>query len=429
MRRSLSCLPFALPGPIGYADPMRDTYDLAVVGAGAAGLVAAISGARRGVSAVLLERLPRAGKKLLATGGGRCNLLNENLAAAAFTSTDPELVGSILGRFGREEIKDFFEGLGLRLQADEAGRVYPVTNQASSVLKVLELEIGRLGVPVESGFEARRTEASAGGFKIKAADGREVTARALVLAGGGKSYPALGSNGSCYGLAASLGHSTVTPVPSAVPLLVKVRMCHLLQGQKLRVRIESRIGDQRCQRAEGELLFAKYGLSGSAVLDVSESLSVALNRENRQDASVVVDFAPFMSEEELAAEFSRRMEAGWPVKDLASGLLPEKFVLYLPQMLKEAGCSDAGGKSQEAARALAATIKAKEFRVHGTRGWNEAEFTSGGVDAREVEHGTLRSKLRRGLYFAGEVLDVQGGRGGYNLAWAWASGFVAGLLE
>jgi hypothetical protein len=408
---------------------MRDTVDLAVVGAGPAGFVAAISAARRGASAVLLERLPRPGKKLLTTGGGRCNLLHDGLSASAFTSTDPGLVSSVLDRFGGAESRRFFEGIGLRLHSDESGRVYPVTNQAASVLKVLELEAARSGVAVETGFEARILGDRAGLLTVKAADGREVGARAVVLAGGGRSYPALGSDGSGYKLAASIGHRIVTPVPSAVPLLVKVRMCHFLQGQRMKVRIESRIGGRRGQTADGELLFTQYGLSGTAVLDVSESLSIAMNREGREDVSVVVDFAPFMSEEEMAAEFERRLAAGWAPADLASGFLPEKFSHFLPRLLEEAGYVEGKGTGREAVRRLAALLKAREFRVHGTRGWNEAEFTSGGVDAREVVHGTLQSRLRNGIYFAGEILDVQGGRGGYNLAWAWASGFVAGLAE
>ena len=408
---------------------MPERFDIAVVGGGAAGLVAAVSGARRGAAVTVLERLPQAGKKLLAPGGGRSNHLNENLAAPAFTSSDPGLVASILDRFGKMEIRAFYETLGLRLQTEEDGRVYPVTNQASSVLKVLELEAGRLGIPVESGFEASGLTASSGGFSVASAAGRTVEARAVILAGGGKSYPSLGSNGSCYALAGRFGHSLVPPVPSAVPLLAKDGMCHFLQGQKLKARLASLIDGRVGRTAEGELLFTQYGLSGTAALDVSESLSIAINREGKKDTAVIVDLVPFMSEEDLAAELSRRMEAGWTTKDLGSGLLPEKFALVMPQFVRDAGASSGKGSRAGAARSLAGALKARKFAVQGTRGWNEAEFTSGGVDAREVKPRNLESKLRRGLYFAGEVLDVQGGRGGYNLAWAWASGFVAGLTE
>lgn len=405
---------------------MADTYDLAVVGAGAAGLTAAISARRLGLSAAVLERLPSPGRKILASGGGRCNLLNDGLAASSFTSTDPALVASVLERFGRREIRDFFTGLGLRLQADEKGRVYPATNQAASVLKVLELEVRRLGAPAETGFAVGRIEPRAGGFRLRAADGRVVESRTVILAGGGKCYPALGSDGSCHGLAASFGHRIVAPVPSAVPLLVKDRLCHLLQGQRLQVRVEGRIAGRAAGTAEGELLFTQYGLSGTAVLDVSEGLSIALNREGRRDVSIVVDLLPDLPAGDLEAELARRSAAGWETRNILSGLLPEKFGPLAPQL---AGAAREKSGAPGAAGRLAAALKKMEFPVQGTRGWNEAEFTAGGVDAREVKPGTLESKLRRGLYLAGEVLDVQGGRGGFNLAWAWASGFVAGLTE
>jgi len=408
---------------------MPERFDVAVVGGGAAGLVAAISAARRGASVAVLERLPRLGKKLLATGGGRANLLNENLLPSAYTSSDPELVASILGRFGKTEIRSFFESLGLRLQADESGRVYPATNQASSVLKVLELEVGRLGVSVRTSFDSAALAASSGGFSIASEDGPKVVAGAVILAGGGKSYPALGSNGSCYALAGRFGHHVVAPVPSAVPLLVKDRMCHLLQGQKLRARVTGIVDGRAGRTAEGELLFTQYGLSGTAALDASEALSIALNREGKKDVSVIVDLVPFMSEKDLAAELSKRMGAAWAERDLGVGLLPEKFGLVIPQFLHDVTAVNGDAGPERKAAKLAEAFKAKEFTVHGTRGWNEAEFTSGGIDASEVKPRTLESRLRRGLYFAGEILDVQGGRGGYNLAWAWASGFVAGLTE
>ncbi|HDT14216.1 MAG TPA: aminoacetone oxidase family FAD-binding enzyme [Candidatus Aminicenantes bacterium] len=406
---------------------MRDRFSLAVVGAGASGLAAAISAARRGASAVLLERLPRAGRKLLATGGGRCNLLNEALSASAFTSTDPSLVGSVLGRFGPAEIRSLFEGLGLRLQADVSGRVYPVTNQAASVLRVLELETARLKVTIKTGFEVDGIASEAGRFIVRARDGREVEASAVVLAGGGLSYPALGSNGSCLELAAAFGHRVVAPVPSAVPLCVKDRMCHLLQGQRMRVRVEGQIDGRPAGSAEGEFLFTRYGISGTAVLDVSEGLSVALNREGRRDVAVVVDFLPFMTAEEASGEFLRRSAAGWAPGELVTGLLPEKFARVLARGIPAPGRPPVDNKDAQGTRGLAAALKAWKFPVQGTRGWNEAEFTAGGVDASEVRIGTLESRLRPGLYLAGEVLDVQGGRGGFNLGWAWASGFVAGL--
>jgi predicted Rossmann fold flavoprotein len=402
---------------------MAKRFEVAVVGGGAAGLASAISAARRGVSVVVCDRMPRLGKKILATGGGRCNLSNDDLSPAAFTSTSRNLVASVIGRFGKENIRDFFKGLGLEMQSEE-GRIFPVTNQASSVLKLLETELRRLRVSTELGFEAAEIRKSDSAFMVDSGDGRRLEAGSIVLAGGGKSYPALGSNGSAYRLAQSLGHRVIPPVPSAVPVLAKDKMCHLLQGLKTRAKATACIGGKLAGSAEGDVLFTQYGLSGTAVLDVSEALSVAINRDGLTSAVIVVDLVPFLQRNALAARFLKRLKDGWAAEDLATGILPDRFAAVLPGMWSAAG-RDPG----QTAVALASALKEKRFTVYGTRGWNEAEFTSGGVDAREVDPRSLESKFQKGLYFAGEILDVQGPRGGYNLAWAWASGYVAGLTE
>lgn len=401
---------------------MSRVFDVAVVGGGAAGIAAAVSAARRGSRVVLCDRMPRLGKKILATGGGRCNLLPEKLEASFFTTTSPGVVASVIARFGRERILDFFKGLGLQTYSD-GSRIFPVTNQAASVLKVLEIEVRRLCIAVETNLEARSVARKAGHFSISAAgSGKKLEARSVVLAGGGRSYPALGSNGSCYELAANFGHGIVTPVPSAVPLIVKDRMCHILQGRRILGRAAGFIGGKPAESADGEILFTQYGLSGTAILDVSESLSTAIHRGGNPDAAVVLDLVPFMTVASLSEELSRRIRGGWADSDLVAGILPDRFSSLVPRWL-------AAEKRHEgrAAEALAAALKAKRLPVSGTRGWNEAEFTSGGVDAREVDPRTLESARQAGLYFAGEILDVQGRRGGYNLAWAWASGIIAGL--
>jgi hypothetical protein len=397
---------------------MPRTCDVAVIGAGAAGLAAAIGAARLGASVVVAERLPKPGKKILVTGGGRCNLSHEPFGAADFTSTDPALAASVFARVAPSDILRFFHELGLETITD-GGRVYPASGQAASVLKVLLLEIGRLGIPLELEFEAAAVDIRAGGFVLSARDGRTIEARRIVLAGGGRAYPALGSNGSGHELARKMGHRIIPPVPSAVPLLVKDRLCHALQGQRIRARTTALVGGTTVREADGELLFTAYGLSGTAVLDVSENLSIALHRDGRSDAVLSADLVPFMTGKRLAGEIGRRMQARWVESDWLSGILPEKFAVLTLSLPGPAGRSDAPA-------ALAASLKDKLFVVHGTRGWNEAEFTSGGVDAREIEPGTLESKLCRGLHLAGEILDVQGPRGGYNLAWAWASGLAAG---
>lgn len=401
-------------------------FDVAVVGGGASGLTAAIAAARAGASVVMAERMPRPGKKILITGGGRCNLSNTNLSPAVFTATDPGLVRAVFEKIDGESLVRFFRGLGLATY-NESGRIFPLTNQAASVLKVLELEIAGLGIKVELGCEITALRPEPTGFGLEAGDGRRFKSHTVVLTGGGRAYPALGSNGSAYGLAQKIGHTVVPPVPSAVPLLVKDKLCHFLQGQKIRGRAAAMVEGMETAAAEGDILFTAYGLSGTAILDVSEPLSIALNRGEIQKTELLADFVPFLSLDELTSEFQKRLAGGWAETDLAAGILPEKFGPLLPALVPSpppSSASRADGRARAAS--LAAALKSHRFTVLGTRGWNEAEFTAGGVDAGEVDRTTLESKKQRGVFLAGELLDVQGPRGGFNLAWAWASGLIAG---
>lgn len=390
-------------------------FDVIVVGGGAAGIMAAITAQRQGASVLVCEKMPKIGKKLLITGAGRCNLLNETLDDSFFNPGSQVLVRSVLEQCGKEAMLGFFKELGLATYADETGRVFPVTNQAASVLKVLEMELERLKVTIDLGCEIKSIGAMKNGFEICAKTGEKETCRKIVLCAGGKSYPALGADGNGYALAAAFGHRITEPVPSTVPLLVKDLWCHALQGQKVRASVTSRIQGKEIRTASGELLFTQYGLSGTAILDVSDEISVALNRGHRTDVSVAVDLIPFMDEKDLISELSSKLARGIAPENLIEGLLPHKLSGLLREELQRSDVA-----------AIARLLKRKEFKVIGTRGWNEAEFTAGGIPVDEVDPVTLESKLQKGLYLAGEILDVQGRRGGYNLAWAWASGAVAG---
>lgn len=393
-------------------------FDVIVVGGGAAGLMAAITAKRQGASVLLCEKMPKLGKKLLVTGAGRCNLLNEELDASFYNAAAQKQVAATLERFGKKAILEFFKDLGLAVYSDESGRIFPVTNQAASVLKVLEIELERLKVPVELDCEVKVFEKTSYGFALVTKNPARMTCHRVILCAGGKSYPALGADGNGYALAQKFGHRILEPVPSTVPLIVKDPWCHLLQGQKVRAAVTSRIQGKETRSVTGELLFTQYGLSGTAILDVSDELSVVLNRDHLKDADVIVDLIPFMDEKTLAEELGRRLAKGINREHLLEGLVSHKLSLALKDLLKKAD-----------ATALAQALKKKTFKVSGTRGWNEAEFTAGGVPLEEVHEETFESKIQKGLYFAGEILNVQGRRGGYNLAWAWASGAVAGASQ
>ena len=392
-------------------------FSTIVVGGGAAGIVAAISARRKGESVVICERMPQLGKKILASGNGRCNLSNQRLDSSSYNQSARPIVKSVLDKFGKSDIDNLFKTLGLELRS-EGDRVFPATNQSSSVLKVLESGLKRLSIPVELNFEVSTITHSKEGFIVTSKTDKKVCSDSLILACGGKSYPALGSDGSAYKFAKNFGHNIVEPVPAAVPIIVKDRLCHLLQGQRISAKAKSIIDGNALSEAEGEVLFTKYGLSGTAILDVSEELSVAMNRNRNRNVAVSIDMVPFMTAVELKKELADRVGKGFAPEELVMGILPNKFGQALKESLKS-----------EDPETIAAELKERRFNVTGTRGWNEAEFTAGGVDMDGISPVSLESKFKEGLYFAGEILDVNGRRGGYNLAWAWASGFIAGLSD
>jgi hypothetical protein len=392
-------------------------FSLVVIGAGASGIIAAISAKRKGESVLLCERLAAIGKKISVSGSGRCNLFNNNLDESFYNQESRHLVKSVFARFDRDKIEYFFKELGLLLYA-ENNRVFPVTNQAASVLKVLEIELKRLFIPVELNFEVREVRDSSEGFLLTSKTEKKISCKKLIIAAGGRSYPALGSDASCYKFAKQYGHNIIEPVPVCVPIVVKDPFCHLLQGQKIFVSCLSIIDDKITVKAKGELLFTKYGLSGTAILDISRDLSIALNRLHKKEVVVSLDLVPFIDKTALHDEIMRKVKKGIAPENLLAGILPNKFGQAFGELLK----------GQDIDK-LVSVLKDKRFRVLGTRGWNEAEFTAGGIDTSEIKQTTLESKFKRGLYFSGEILDVDGKRGGYNLAWAWASGFIAGLAE
>jgi predicted Rossmann fold flavoprotein len=385
-----------------------------VIGGGASGIVAGIHAKQMGNPVIICDRMPCVGRKILASGNGRCNLLNENLNESFYNQSSQGLVKSVFSKFGKSSILDFFKGLGLGLYSED-GRFFPATNQSSSVLKVLEMELKRLKVPVELDFEAARILRSGGRFTVTSKNNKIIECERLILACGGKSYPALGSDGSAYQLAKKTGHHLIEPVPAAVPLIVKDPLCHVLQGQKISASARALIDGKEVCQSRGELLFTKYGLSGTAILDISEEISIAINRERKNNVFVLADLVPFMKERVLEGEISKRLVRRIPPEELTAGILPNKFGAAFKEHFH-------GRDAEDIVKAL----KTRPFRVIGTRGWNEADFTSGGIDASEIRQFTLESRLVKGLYFAGEILDVCGRRGGYNLAWAWASGFIAG---
>lgn len=391
---------------------------VAIIGGGAAGVMAAISASKAGHSVTVCERLKTLGKKVLASGGGRCNFTNVNVGPEFFHPEEYDFVKGVFDRFGKKDIDDFFLDLGLYSYAGEDGRVFPISNRSQSVMDVLKNEMNRLGVTLTIKCDVKEIRKTKKGFELKPLEGNSVFAEKIILCSGGKTYPALGSDGHGYKLAASLGHTIIKPVPITLPIETKDPWCHLLQGQKVRGRAASIVNGKQTEWIEGDILFTQYGLSGTAIFDATDAVSIAQHRDENKDTYVICDLVPFLTEDELCQELNRKLAKGFPVTALIDGLLSPKFVPVLKDYL-----------NPNRTRELAHFLKNRKFKVLTTKGWNEAEFTAGGVALDEVNPDTLESRIQKGLYFAGEILNVQGRRGGYNLAWAWASGHVVGALR
>lgn len=387
-----------------------------IIGGGGAGILAAISAARKGADVLIAERMALLGKKVLASGAGRCNLLNETLNASFYNPEAAAIVEQVFSRFGKEDILSFFRELGLWTTAEEDGRIFPITDKALTLMELLQAELSRLSVQTVLNCHVQSIRFSGGRFLLET-NHKSISADRVILAAGGQSYPMLGSDGSGFKLAQDFGHRIIQPVPATVPLVSQDVWCRVLEGQKIRGRARALIESKEATPwIEGDILFTKYGLSGTAILDVSDPISVAINRPPAKKVSVAFDFIPFLDEASLLREFERRIARGMTGSALVAGLLPPKFALVLKDFLLP-----------DKIRQLAGILKNRIFYISETKGWNEAEFTAGGVDISEINPGTFESKKQKGLYLCGEVLDVNGRRGGYQLAWAWASGYLTGI--
>jgi predicted Rossmann fold flavoprotein len=408
--------------------------DLIIIGGGASGLMAAIAAARHGVKALILERMDRVGKKILATGNGRCNLTNLHSSLEHYHGTDPAFAKSALDGFGIQDTLRFFGELGLVWKTEDNGRVFPFTDQASAVLDLLRYELKKLQVEESCGSEAVSVEKvsnihSCGGgeFRIDLKNSHVHFARKLILAAGGKATPSLGSNGSGYRLAQMLGHTLVEPLPAIVQIRLKSPYLKRLKGVKVQGTLSLRSDGETVEAETGEILFTDYGVSGPPALILSRTVNGQLQRNKR--CFVELDLFPEKTNAEFRSMLDERMRTLY-YKGLSDGLVGMVHKRLIPVIL-EMAMIDNGKPCQNLTQTeigrLAAALKSWKIDALGTRSWLDAQVSAGGVATDEIVSETLESKLVPGLYFVGEIMDIDGDSGGFNLQWAWSSGYTAGI--
>ena len=406
-------------------------YDLIVVGGGAAGMMAAITAARMGTEVCLVERNPKVGRKLYITGKGRCNVTNHCTPEEALAATprNGRFLYSAMSRTTPADVEEFFTSLGVELKVERGNRVFPKSDKSADIIDALFLELKRLRVPILQERVSAVCLRDGAVCAVEMGEGKSRTGlscKAVILATGGASYPATGSTGDGYRMAEELGHTIVEPRPSLVPLESPDPFCGEMQGLALKnvvLTVRGRKGKIVYQE-QGELLFTHFGMSGPLVL----SASAHMRDFGKEQYACSIDLKPALDEQTLDARLVRELgeNANKDMANLMGALVPR---LMIPVLLARAdipGEKKAHDMTRGERRRLLELLKHFTVAVSGPRPISEAIITSGGVKVSEVDPKTMASKKAAGLYFAGELLDVDAYTGGFNLQIAWATGRAAG---
>ena len=414
---------------------MENRSDVIIVGGGASGLAAAIEAARAGASVLVIEKNHVPGRKILSTGSGKCNFSNLNITPGAYHTASPAFLKKVFSTLPPAEVLSFFKRLGLLWTEGENGRLFPRSRKAQDVVNVLLHELDFLNVPIHTLTEAIAVSAGKDGFSVEAAKVRPkweknpaagermvYRARRLILAAGGASYPQIGGGTGGYDILRVLGHEVSPLSPALVPLKVKGNYTKELDGVRLDARLKLKSGGKTVLETEGEMLFTAYGVSGPAVLDLSRAAISALGKGT---ASIEADLMPDFKPGELEALLIERSVAfdGRAFSHFATGLLNEKAMRAAAARAKIAWSSIT---PPGCARELACALKSFTLEIEGSLGFEDAMVTAGGCAPAEVDAASFASKKVSGLYVTGELLDIDGDSGGYNLHLAWTSGLLAG---
>lgn len=397
---------------------------VAVIGGGAAGMMAAITAAREGVKVSILEHKDRIGKKILSTGNGRCNFTNTYQTPACYRSDNRDFAWNIIQKFNVEKTISFFKELGI-YPKDRNGYLYPYSDQAAAILEVLQIEIAKLDICVMTEINVLDIQPVKRGIRVTT-DKKTITVDSVILACGSKAAPVTGSDGSGYQLAKLLGHRIVPVLPSLVQLRCAEKFYKSISGVRVQGTVEIYADDISLASDTGEIQLTNYGISGIPIFQVSRYAAKAIYQ--KQSVTAVLNFMPDMNKDEFLSFLQERITL-CPHKTLDEffiGIFPKKLCelwIRLSRLPKEMRVSDLSGEQLEK---LVLLIQHLRTHITETNAFEQAQICCGGVDTTEINPDTLESNYVPGIYFAGELLDVDGICGGYNLQWAWSSGFVAG---
>ncbi|MCI5929375.1 MAG: NAD(P)/FAD-dependent oxidoreductase [Pseudoflavonifractor capillosus] len=400
--------------------------DIVVIGGGAAGCMAALTAARKGASVILLERNQKLGRKLYITGKGRCNVTNDCAPDEVLKNIphNGRFLTSSVTRFPPASVKELFTALGVKLKTERGNRVFPQSDKAADIIDALLMGLRRAGVEIR---EERAADVRSAGEELRVHTERgEYRCKAVILATGGVSYPLTGSTGDGYQMAAALGHTIISPKPSLVPLVAEGDLCRRMQGLSLRnVAIKVKNSKKKViYQEQGEMLFTHFGLSGPLIL----SASAHMLDFDKDHYTVWIDMKPALDEKTLDARILRDLgeNPNREFHNVLDGLVPRLMVPVLAELTGIPDGTKANSVTREGRRRLLELLKNFPVEITGPRPVEEAIVTSGGIKVTEVDPKTMQSKLVKGVYFAGEMLDADAYTGGFNLQIAWSTGHAAG---
>ena len=398
---------------------------LIVIGGGASGMVASIEAARTGAHVTLLEKENRVGRKLLATGNGRCNFANTQATPRDYHGDNAELIQSVLKAVHVDEVLSFFELLGITPKVEQDGKVYPYSDQGSNVLDVLRYEMEQLGIRVLTDHRVNAVQKTEKRFVVKTDNGGLFNADSVILATGGKAGSQFGADDSGYLLAQELGHTLITPFPALVQMKLNAGWLKTLKGVKWQGAASVISGGVCIRREPGELLFTDYGISGPPILQLTRSV----NETGHRQLELWIHLLPDWTADEILDNLMMRFHVN-PEKPAETCLLGLFHKRMIPVILREAGFQElqlpARLVTAPVIKSLASVCENWRIPINGTLSWKQAQVTAGGINAYEINPDSMESALVKGLYLTGEIMDVDGDCGGFNLYWAWATGMIAG---
>lgn len=402
------------------------TYDVCVIGGGPSGIMAALSAANVGRRVVLIEKNSKLGNKLLLTGGGRCNITQASLTVKHFGRAGSFLF-SALAHFGVEETIRFFSKHNLQLKREKKGKMFPASDRVEDVLRVLVSSMRTKKVKIKAGQEAKGLIIENKKIISLKTDQGDVLAHKYILCSGGKSFPKTGSDGGGYELARQAGHTIITPTPALTPVRIKDDLTSSLKGLSFRnvaLTINDSHGKKHC-KGTGEIVFTHFGISGPLILDASKEIGLFLKDGK---VSLVLDFVPDLEYEELDKRVVDDLQKNKrkSVVNAFGNLLPHKIAELVIRLADVRPNKRSADITKMERKRLVQQIKNLELSVTGLMGFNWAMVTSGGVSLKEIDPRTMRSKKISNLFFAGEIIDLDGPTGGYNLQLCWSTGALAG---